>query len=145
MSIKVVKCDTAQVVAAKQRQDRHVDIIDQGAFNGAVRKSSAKLVSLINDDIVKSWKKEAAKGSAIDVLVMDVTFEKLEKIRGALAGIEGVKGVDALPFQAARSILVVKFSGDSISLSQKINELKINGISLNVVGYSLSKVEVEVK
>jgi len=144
MAIRVVKCDTAEMVGAKQSQDRHPDIMEQGAFNGAVRKSSSKLVAAINDDIVKSWKKEAAKGASINISLYNVTFEKVEAVRNAIADISGAKNVNQISFVGGRALLTATFSGDSLTLAEKVAEINLKDIKLNVVGVSMSRIEIEV-
>ena len=144
LRIKVVKCDTAEMVAARQRQDRQPDIMEQGAFNGAVRKACAKLVSDINDDIVKSWKKEAAKGASINISLYNVTFEKLETVRNAISGISGAKNVNQISFVGGRALLTATFAGDSLSLAEKVAEINMKDIKLNVVGISMNRIEIEV-
>ncbi|MFH1075002.1 MAG: FecR domain-containing protein [Candidatus Firestonebacteria bacterium] len=144
MRIKVVKCDTAEIVAAKQRQERQPDVIVQGAFNGAVRKASSKLVAEINDEIVKSWKKEALKGASINISLYNVAFEKLEAVRNAISGISGVKNVNQVSFVGGRALLTAAFSGDSLTLAEKAAEINLKDIKLNVVGISMNRIEIEI-
>jgi len=144
MAIRVVKCDTAEIVAAKNVQERKPDIMEQGAFNFAVRAASAKLVGVINDEVVKAWKKETIKGATFNISLMNVTFDKIEKIRGALSGIIGVKNVNQISFTGGRALLTATFTGDSLTLAEKAAELNVKDIKLNVVGLSLNRLEIEV-
>jgi hypothetical protein len=145
MSVRVVKCDTAEIVTAKNSQKRIADSLEQGAFNNAVRKVSQMIVESINNDLLKSWKKENVKGASLYVSLYNVTFNRVEAIRKAIAGIPGAKEAVQISFTGERALLTVNFAGDSLSLAEKIAELNIFDLRLEVVGVTLNRIEIEVK
>jgi len=145
ITVKAVRCDTAVVLAAKNTQAKAPEITEQAAMTNAIRKASTTLLEQINDRIIKSWKIETSKGSSLDIVLTGVSFENTEAIRQALSSISGVKNVNQISLVAKRALLTLNFSGDSLSLVQKIGELKVKNITLNVVGLSMSKIEIEVK
>lgn len=145
MTVKAVRCDTAVVLGAKNIQSKGVEITEQAAMTNAIRKASGKLLEQMNDTIIKAWKTESSKGSSMDIVLVGVTFENVEAIRQALASISGAKNVNQVSLVAKRALITMTFAGDSLSLSQKIQEIKVKDLALNVVGLSMNKVEIDVK
>jgi len=145
MQIRVVQCYSAELVSAKNSQKRIVDPVAQGAFNNAVRRSSAVLVESINNDIIRSWKKENTKGASLYVSLYNVTLEKIEAIMKGIAGISGAQNVSQISFVGRRALLSVTFNGDSLSLAEKTAELNLKDTKLDVVGVSMNRIEIEVK
>ncbi len=145
MTVKAVRCDTAVMLAAKNIQTKAPEITEQAAMTNAIRKASIKLLEQMNDRIIKSWKNEAAKGSSMDLVLIGASFENTEAVRQALSSISGVKNVNQVSLVAKRALITLNFAGDSLALVNKIQELKIKDLALNIVGLSLNKIEIEVK
>lgn len=142
---RVVRADTAEIVAAKREEGRAVDITAGGAASKSLTTSAKKLSDYFVDEIIKNWKKEVKKGSSFDVSIYGVTYDNLNKIVNIISGVQGVKEVEKLYFVAGRSLLNVTFIGDTNTLVERIREIDFKDIKLEVVGLSTYKIELEVK
>lgn len=142
---RVVRADTAEIVAAKREEGRAVDITAGGAASKALTTSAKKLSDYFVDEIIKNWKKEVKKGSSFDVSIYGVTYDNLNKIVNIISDIQGVKEVEKLYFVAGRSLLNVTFIGDTNTLVERIREIDFKDLKLEVVGLSTYKIELEVK
>lgn len=145
ITAKVIRTDTAEVLAAKREEGRALDITDNGSANKALTISVKKLSDYFVDEIVKKWKKEIKKGVSFDVVIYGITYENLNKITNILSNIQGVKEIEKLYFVAGKSLLNVTFIGDTTALTERIRETDFKYLKLEVVGLSAYRIELEVK
>ena len=142
---RVIRVDTAEVLAAKREEGRALDITAEGAANKALALSSKKISDYFVAEIVKKWKKEFKKGASFDLVVYGVTYDNINKISNVLLTIQGVKDVEKLYFVANKSLLNIIFVGDTVTLAEKIRETDFKDVKIEVVGLSAYRVELEVK
>jgi len=142
---RIVRTDTAQILAAKREVDRKPDLTADAAAAATLGNAAKKMSAYFIDEIVKKWKEEAKKGATYDILVTNVTFEKLNVIQQTLASIADKNQVDKLYFVANRALLNMSFIGDSATLAEKISTLEFKGFKVDVVGLTAYKVELEVR
>ncbi|MFH1823884.1 MAG: FecR family protein [Candidatus Firestonebacteria bacterium] len=142
---RIVRTDTAQVLAAKRETDRKPDITADAAASTTLDNAAKKMSAYFIDEIVRKWKEETRKGAIYDILVTNVTFEKLNIIQQTLAAVADKNQVDKLYFVVNRALLNMSFIGDSATLAGKISTLEFKGFKVEVVGLTAYKVELEVK
>jgi hypothetical protein len=140
---RVIRADTSEVIAAKSMDGRAVGLTESEAASKSLTLVSQKVSDYFISEIVKSWKKELKKGGIFDVVIYGVNYEKLNKIINQISIMEGVTNIEKIYFVADKSLLNITFVGDSITLAEKIKDLK--DMKLEIVGLSMQKIEIESK
>ncbi|MEK7475697.1 MAG: FecR family protein [Candidatus Coatesbacteria bacterium] len=142
---RAVRADTAEVIAALPGlSTRAVDITDESAASKALMAAGEKMASEFIDSIIAGWKRDARKGTGLNVIVDGVDYKKLKILTNVLAGIEGVRDVQSLYLVGRRSLLSITFAGDSTGLADRIEAANFAPLKVGVVGLSAYKLELEV-
>jgi hypothetical protein len=145
LTARAVRADTAEIIASSAGLTaRAVDITDEAAAQKALISAGEKMGSQFVDSIIEKWRKETRKGAALDVVVDGVDFRKLKTVVNTLSKIEGVRDVQQLYLVAKRSLLNLTYQGDTQGLAEAVEASKFPGLSVNVVGLSAYKLELEV-
>ena len=146
ISGKIIRTDDANVLGVKMVRKAFPAANEDDAASTAIGLAGKDIAQYFMDEIVKKWKDEMRKGGSFTISCTNVSnFEKVKALEQALAGIDGAKNVSQYNYVAKRTFYTLQFVGDSASLAEKIAGLQIKGLSLDIVGLSAYKVEVEVK
>jgi hypothetical protein len=146
LSARAVRADTAEIVAAyvEPKPRRVFDLTAEAASQRAITAAADRCASVFLDAILENWRKEARRGTQIDVVVDGADFAVLREVMAGLEKLEGVKGVQELYLQRRHALLSLTFPGDPSALANLIDAATWEPLRVAVVGLSAYKLELEV-
>ncbi len=146
ISGKIYRTDDAIVISAGNQPSRKVGITEDSAAAAAIKDAATKLGQKFIGDIVKKWKEEARKGGVLTVTCSNLSdFNKAKELEKALAGISGAKNVTQYYFSGKRALYAVQFTGASGALAEEVGSFTLGGKSVDVVGVTAYRIELEAR
>jgi hypothetical protein len=146
MQARVIKADTAKVIASKSATgaQAHIDEIQGGAL--AIREASEKLSDELIDMIVKQWAGEVyGRSQEIAVMISGVTYQHLGVIKKHLEKeTQGVKAVHQRSFTGNVAELMLDYGGKSTNIADALANKKFIGFRLEPTNVTPGRIDMKV-
>lgn len=146
MQARVIKTDTAKVIASKSATgaQAHIDEIQGGAL--AIREASEKLSDELIDMIVKQWSGEVyGRSQEITVMISGVSYKHLGVIKKHLEKeTQGVKAVHQRNFTGNVAELMVDYGGKATNIADALALKKFSGFRLEPTNVTPGRIDMKV-
>jgi len=145
IAVRVIRCDTADILAADEANGSGADIADAVAGKKALSAAAGKLSETIIGQIVKKWSAEVIGGESVQLTVNGISFSQLKVLKKYLLNKARIKEVHQRSFQAGSAKLDLDTKNNAQSLADKLSEASSElGFDLEIVGLTANKVELKV-
>lgn len=146
MQARVIKADTAKVIASKSSTGTqvHIDEMQGGAL--AIKEASEKLADELIDMIVKQWSGEVyGRSQEITVMINGlVSYRHLAAIKKHLEkDTQGVKAVHQRSFAGGVAELSLDYGGKSSNIADDLANRKFTGFRLEPTNVTPNRIDVK--
>ena len=146
ITAKVVRADTASIIASATEQAKHAHIDDLAGGVAAIEKASAALAETLIPKILEQWRKDVQVATTIQLVLSNVSFMQLKRFKEILnAEIRGVKAVHQRSFQAPMAKLDVEIQSSAEALAEELVSKEFQGLAFEITGMSENTIELTVK
>lgn len=147
MQARVIKTDTAKVIASKSENAAqvHIDEMQGGAL--AIKEASEKLSDELIQLIVKQWSGEVyGRSQEITVMISGlISYRHLAAIKKFLEKeTQGVKAVHQRSFTGGVAELMLDYGGKSSNIADELASRKFTGFRLEPTNVTPGRIDVRV-
>jgi len=146
MQARVIKTDTAKVIASKSATgaQAHIDEVQGGAL--AIKEASEKLADELIEMIVKQWSGEVyGRSQEIAVMLSGLSYSQLAAIKKHLEkDTQGVKAVHQRSFTGGVAELMLDYGGKSSNIADHLANKKFSGFRLEPTNVTPNRIDVKV-
>ncbi len=140
---RAVLVSTGKVIASENVTVRRGGRSRASAQKLAISGAGSQIASPLIKKIVLHLRKSSLDQQSIQILIMDVTFERLMRLEGQLKKVNGMERVVQRSYQHGAATLDCTFKGDSRTLAVVLG--KIEEPRLEILGVERNRIEVKVK
>ncbi len=146
LQARVVRTDTAKVIASKSAQGAqvHIDEMQGGAL--AIKEASEKLSDELIDMIVKQWSGEVyGRSQEITVMINGlVSYRHLAAVKKILEKeTQGVKAVHQRSFTGGIAELAIDYGGKSTNIADELAARKFTGFRLEPTNVTPHRIDLK--
>lgn len=145
VALRAIKTDNAAIYAAVNATDSGIDGVSDAAPKKAIEKATKKAGDQIFWKILKAWNDERMNGVDLELVVTNLNYSGVKKLKEGLEKTEGVTGVNQRSFDAPTGTFNVTFRGNADRLADVLTSGTVGGLKLDVVSVTPGQLTMKVK
>lgn len=143
---RAVRCDTAEILVAHGLESEATEASELVSAKKALRQAGQLVAKYFAEQLANRWSREAEESRSLEVLISDISYPQLVKLKAALKGeVDGVQAFHQRSYEQNLARFEVDYEGDPQDLVDTLVARSIDGHELELVKLTGSKVELRLK
>lgn len=143
ISARAIRTDVGSIMALATEHGKGVHISKNTAGTKALTQAGEKLASLLMKEMVKKWQLESSSTSTVQMIITDIAFAELLKLKKELPGaLSAIQDVKQRSFAANTAKLDITCEGSAEQLAEGLMGITFDAFKLEITGMSAHKIDV---
>ncbi len=142
---RAVQGSTGKLIASESVAANGAGLSAAAALRDAYRKAAEDLSPRLSGGMSGTWGREVTAGRNVQVILKVNDHDKLQRFIRELGRIFGVKQVDLKSFMDSEARCIVRFAGQTKTLSEMIGRRPSDDLSVTVTGFGPDRLFLIVK
>lgn len=142
---RAVQRNAGKLIASESVAANGAGLSAAAALRDAYRKAAEDLSPRLVEGMTGVWGREATTGRNVQVILRVNDHDALQRFVRELGRIFGVKKVDLKSFMNNEALCIVRFSGQTKTLSEMVGRRFSNDLSVTITGFEADRLFLIVK
>lgn len=143
---RAVRCDTAEILVAHGLESVATEASELVSAKKALRQAGQLVAKYFVEQLASRWSREAEEARSLEVLIADISYPQLVKLKVALKGeVDGVQAFHQRSYEQSLARFEVDYEGDPQDLVDTLVSRSFDGHELELVKLTGSKVEMRLR